>query len=81
MNLVSLRMSPTGLLAGRRATSFPGALDGATGHLFSPDPVVVDRPLVTSRGPGTAMDFALELIRLLGGPEVHDRVEAGLQRS
>ncbi|RMD70179.1 MAG: DJ-1 family protein, partial [Gammaproteobacteria bacterium] len=36
--------------------------------------------VVTSRGPGTAMDFALTLIELLAGRATRDRVEAALQR-
>ena len=42
--------------------------------------VVTDGKVITSRGPGTAMDFALELIALLAGKEKRDQVEAGLQR-
>lgn len=71
-----------GMLHGKRATSFPGALEGLAIEdvRLSEDPVVVDGRLVTSRGPGTAMDFALALIDLLGGRDVRDRVEEGLQR-
>jgi 4-methyl-5(b-hydroxyethyl)-thiazole monophosphate biosynthesis len=43
-------------------------------------PVVVDGKVVTSRGPGTAMDFALQLIELLVGTERRDKVEATLMR-
>jgi len=43
-------------------------------------PVVVDGGIITSRGPGTAMDFALQLIELLMDRETRDKVEATLQR-
>lgn len=69
-----------GLLAGRRATSFPGALDDFEDIERVDEPVVVDGHIVTSRGPGTAMDFALTLIELCADRAVHDRVETGLQR-
>ncbi len=70
-----------GLLDGRRATAFPGALDEyAEKVTVTDEPVVVDGHLVTSRGPGTAMDFALLLIELLRGESVRERVEAALQR-
>jgi len=42
--------------------------------------VVIDGKVVTSRGPGTAMDFALILIELLLGKEARDKVEGPLQR-
>ncbi|RFF29178.1 MULTISPECIES: DJ-1 family glyoxalase III [unclassified Wenzhouxiangella] len=69
-----------GLLTGRKATSFPGALDDFDGIERIDEPVVVDGHILTSRGPGTAMDFALELIERCAGREVRDRVEQGLQR-
>ena len=69
-----------GLLDGRRATSFPGALDDFGEVERVDEAVVVDGHIVTSRGPGTAMDFALELIERCAGREVRDRVEEGLQR-
>lgn len=75
-------LASAGLLDGRRATAFPGvleALDLSTTTL-SADPVVVDGKVITSRGPGTAMDFALELIERMNGAEARARVEAGLQR-
>ena len=37
-------------------------------------------PVVTSRGPGTAIDFALTLIELLAGNALRAQVEAGLVR-
>lgn len=73
-------LASAGLLSGRRATSFPGALDAHTGFDYRSDAVVTDGRIVTSRGPGTAMDFALALIALLLGPARRDEVEQALQR-
>jgi protein deglycase len=69
-----------GLLAGKRATSFPGVLDSYAGFDYREDPVVQDGRVITSRGPGTAIDFALLLIENLAGTALRDKVEAGLQR-
>ncbi len=75
-------LARAGLLDGRHATSFPGAIDvhGIPGLRYSDQPVVRDGTVITSRGPGTAMDFALELIEVLNGRPARDQVEAALQR-
>lgn len=75
-------LAAAGVLDGRRATAFPGAIDGARFPrvALDPSPVVIDGNVVTSRGPGTAMDFALELIALLAGQPRRAAVEAQLQR-
>lgn len=75
-------LAKAGLLAGKRATSFPGFLTSisAPDTLVLDDAVVEDDKLITSRGPGTAMDFALALIERLQGMPARQTVEAPLQR-
>ncbi|MBU0673594.1 MAG: DJ-1/PfpI family protein [Proteobacteria bacterium] len=70
------------VLSGRAVTCYPGTLDGQgfSDIDFRSDPVVVDGKIVTSKGPGTALDFALTLIELLAGVDTRRKVEAGLQR-
>ena len=71
-----------GLLDGHKATSYPGVLDAqpAPGMEYIDAPVVEDDNIITSKGPGTAMDFALYLVEKLQGRAVRDEVEAALQR-
>lgn len=75
-------LAKAGLLAGKRATSFPGFLgpENAPGTFLLEDAVVVDGKVITSRGPGTAMDFALAIIQRLEGAAVRGEVESRLQR-
>jgi protein deglycase len=76
-----MALHAAGLLQGKHATCFPGVLDRLPGsHLYLNDAVVVDGKIITSRGPGTAMDFALTLVELLAGPAERNAVEAALQR-
>jgi len=75
-------LANAGLLSGKAATSFPGILDGMclADVSFREDAVVQDGKVITSRGPGTAMDFALTLIETLEGPARREEVESKLQR-
>lgn len=75
-------LAEAGLLKGKAATSFPGFLDAAKlpETAISSDAVVTDGKVITSRGPGTAMDFSLELVEQLVGRAVRDEVEGALER-
>ena len=69
-----------GHLAGKNATSNPKfkeqvAIEGVRYH---EDPVVTDGNIVTSRGPGTSIAFALALVETLAGRAKRDEVAAGL---
>jgi 4-methyl-5(b-hydroxyethyl)-thiazole monophosphate biosynthesis len=76
-------LARAGLLEGREATAFPGILESVpeSGVCLHPDPVVVDGKVVSSRGPGTALDFALRLVEILTGRSSREEVESRLQRS
>lgn len=56
-----------GLLAGRRYTCFPGKEADIASGSHVENNVVVDGPIITSRGAGTSLDFAYKLVDLLGG--------------
>lgn len=75
-------LASVGLLDGKRATSYPGALDDMeiNNMNYQTLSVVRDGNIITSRGPGTAMDFALELIEILLDGQKRNSVEAALQR-
>ena len=73
-------LAAAGLLDGKQATSFPGALDTYPEVLQQARATVEDGLFITSRGPGTAMDFALTLVERLAGKAKRQEVEAGLVR-
>ena len=75
-----MALASAGVLKGRRATCYPGFLDDAADLTLVDMPVVVDGRVITSRGPGTALDFALELVAQLQEPAARRRVESRLQR-
>ena len=73
-------LATAGLLAGKRATCYPTSLDDFPSVDLKTDAIVEDGKLITSRGPGTAMDFALLLVERLVGKVKRDEVETGLVR-
>jgi len=76
-------LAKAGLLNGKKATAFPGTLEEFNSKKIQIDhsqAVIKDGNIITSRGPGTAMDFALELIAILCGAVKRKEIESGLQR-
>lgn len=76
-------LANAGLLDGKQATAYPGVLSAEAYPRISllTAPVVTDGRVITSRGPGTAMDFALQLIETLAGKDRRLEVEAALVRN
>lgn len=75
-------LAAAGLLDGKTFTSYPGSLEQCNikNMNYKEQSVIIDGNIITSRGPGTAMDFALVLIDRLLGKEKRTEVEAGLMR-
>ncbi len=69
-----------GHLDGKNATSNPKFRDQVAieGVSYHEDAVVTDGNIVTSRGPGTSIAFALALVEQLAGRAKRDEVETGL---
>lgn len=63
-----------GLLNGKRATSYPGFEDALKGAEYTCEAAVTSGNIITSRGAGTAIYFALEIIGQLFGQK--KRLEA-----
>lgn len=73
-------LANSGLLDGLKVSCYPGALEPAAWPeiQLSQGAVVCDNKVITSRGPGTAMTFALTIIEKLTDKMTRQQVEAGL---
>jgi len=61
----AVALAPHGLLDDKKATCYPSCQDQLPNASQADKRVVVDGNCITSQGPGTALDFALELVRQL----------------
>jgi 4-methyl-5(b-hydroxyethyl)-thiazole monophosphate biosynthesis len=65
-------LSKAGILKGRKATIHPAVRDMLTDAEHVDERVIADGKLITSQGPGTAMEFSMKLVEILVGK---DKVE------
>lgn len=71
-------LGAAGLLEGKNATCHPGFEEKLTGAVTSEDEVVVDGNIITSRGMGTAIPFALEIVRYFADDAAVEAIKKGL---
>ena len=67
-----------GLLEGKTATCYPGVEGKLTGANFVTNSVAKDGNIITSRGLGTAIDFAAEIVAYLNGKIVADKLKTSI---
>lgn len=58
-----------GILSGKHATSYPTYKEQLSGAIYEERPVVADGNVLTSKGPGTALCFALAIVERLVGKD------------
>ncbi|GAY66459.1 hypothetical protein CUMW_248930 [Citrus unshiu] len=63
----ALVLEPHGLLKGKKAAAFPAMCNKLSDQSEIENRVVVDGNLITSRGPGTSMEFALAIVEKFFG--------------
>ena len=66
------------LYRGRKATIYTGMEEHLTGAVPAADKVVCDGNIITSKGPGTAMDFALALVESIRGAQTAEELRKDL---
>ena len=68
-------LAPLGILDGKKATCYPGCeSDLSKKTVHSNERVVEDGNIITSQGPGTALEFALAIAVRLAGKEMAETV-------
>lgn len=67
------------LLNNKKATCYPGFEDELIGASYTSDRVTVDGNIVTSRGPGCSIDFALTLVSILCSQETALNIRKAMQ--
>jgi 4-methyl-5(b-hydroxyethyl)-thiazole monophosphate biosynthesis len=71
----SLVLAPAGILTNKSVTGFPGMMENfEKSTTYKETSVVVDANIITSRGPATALAFALAIAEKLTGKEIADKV-------
>lgn len=71
-------LSSYGYIKGKKATSHPSVYSEMETVDYSEDRVVIDGNWITSRSPGTSMEFAFKLVEVLKGPEMVKKVNDGV---
>ena len=71
-------LGAAGILNGKCATCHPGFEEKLTGAVVRGDDVVVDANIITSRGMGTAIPFALEIVRYFADDAAVEQIRKGL---
>ena len=67
-----------GFLEGKEAICYPGFEGTLTGATISKNSVVEDGNVITGKGPGVAIQFALKIVESLKGKETANQVAGGL---
>ncbi|MBE6287109.1 MAG: DJ-1/PfpI family protein [Mediterranea massiliensis] len=67
-----------GLLRGKKATCYPGFEEYLEGADYTANLVEQDANIITGKGPGAAIPFALAIVELLVGKQMRHELEAGM---
>ena len=73
-----IAIAAAGLHHGKKATCYPGFESHLEGATVVTDRVVQDGKLITSRGPGTALEFALKLVQEMAGEQKANALRTGM---
>ena len=67
------------ILSGKKCTSYPGFIQDKSSLKYIEDEVVVeDENIITSRGPATALEFSLAILKKLGYKKEYEDIKEGM---
>jgi 4-methyl-5(b-hydroxyethyl)-thiazole monophosphate biosynthesis len=72
-------LAHAGILYGKKVTSYPGYEPELEGATSTGAPVEVDGTVITGKGPGCAIPFALEIVRILSGEKAMAELRKSMQ--
>ena len=68
-----------GILKGKRATCYPGFEGELIGAEYTSDSAVADGRIITGRGPGCTVDFAMLIVEHLKGDDCAEKLRDSMQ--
>ncbi|MBO7349089.1 MAG: DJ-1/PfpI family protein [Spirochaetales bacterium] len=71
-------LAPLGILDGKKVTCYPGCESVAPNVKFGNYRVVIDANVITSAGPGTALEFGLLIAETLFGKQMSEKLSGGM---
>jgi len=71
-------LANAGILDGKRVTSYPSFKDRLGAAIYEEKTVVEDGNILTSRGPGTALCFALAIVEKFAGKEKAQQIKEAM---
>ncbi len=72
-------LGEAGLLEGKKATCYPGFEKYLKNADCTNTPVAVDGKIITGRGPGCAIPFALKLVEIFKGSKISEELRGAMQ--
>ena len=71
-------LAKAGIINNKKVTCYPGYEKYLEGAQILNDRVVVDKPIITSRGPATAPFFALQIVKEIVDNKVFENLKTGM---
>ncbi len=68
-----------GILEGKKATCYPGFEHELIGAEYIPEPVIADDTIITGKGPGCAIPFALKLVEVMKNQSIAQELKEAMQ--